>query len=690
MKSLIDSKMWKAIFLVALFLVVCLPDSALASSLQTQPVLSAKTYFHVYDQKLSAHTNSSKNPISLATLSPTGLSPTQIRKAYNLPSTGGVGTIAIIDAYDCPTAQNDFVSFSTQFGLPTTNFEIHKMASNIAVDATWALETSLDVQWAHAIAPNAKILLVEAQSNSLSDLFAAVSYATNRSDVVAVSMSWGTSEFSGENTYDSYFNNSNGIVFFASSGDSGAGVIYPSTSPNVVAVGGTRLTLNLDGSVASETGWSGSGGGVSAYETQPQYQLNYTIQGANGKRAVPDVSYNADPASGFSVYDTTAYQGQSGWFQLGGTSAGAPQWAAIHSLGLSTSNVNFYHDAKTNPSLFFRDVISGSNGAYSAQVGYDFVTGLGSPLTWNYASGGGIDFSISALPGVLTLKKGDVGTSKLALTSLNGFSGAVSLSVTSPDGWVTSLNSSSSVLAVEGSNSSSVSVTVPQNAKAGRYNFTVTGTSGNLQHDVYLIANVQTVPSAPSSLTTTINSQVSLDWTAPTDNGGLPITVYTIYRGVASEAKTKIASVPSNILHYDDLSSVDGQTYTYQVTANNSIGESVPSNQATVTMQLGVLNVTANTDQPRYFDWSYIYANVTVKDGISGVPLQGALVNVTVSDPYGRIVWSNTGVTDNSGKIQFLYKLVFDAQMGTYVVNASASLNGYLAQSGQTTFFSLG
>ena len=348
---------------------------------------SASTWFHLYSP-----VGKSPEGATLASAGPTGLTPTQIRKAYNLPASGGFGTIAIIDAYDCPTVESDFVTFSQQFGLPTTNFEKHKMTPNIAVDAGWALEISLDVQWAHAIAPNAKILLVEARSASVADLLAAVNYARNRADVVAVSMSWGGAEFLGQSVYNSYFTSNHGVVFFASTGDSGAGVIWPSTLSNVVAVGGTTLVLNPDGTVASETGWSGSGGGLSAYETEPQYQITYNVPGANGKRAVPDVSYDANPASGFPVYDTTAYGGQTGWFQVGGTSAGTPQWAAIHSLGLSVSSNNLYQDAKWSSPTYFRDITSGSNGAYSAVPGYDLVTGLGSPITWNYTTGIGSDF----------------------------------------------------------------------------------------------------------------------------------------------------------------------------------------------------------------------------------------------------------------------------------------------------------
>jgi subtilase family serine protease len=360
--------------LIALLLAVSFSESAFAESTPFDNGKLASPMFRVRQHK---------GTTALATIGPTGFSPAQIRSAYNLPSSGGNGTIAIIAAYDCPTAQSDFVMFSQQFGLPTDNFEIHKMASNLRADASWALEISLDVQWAHAIAPNASILLVEAKSNAPDDLMAAVSYATNRPDVVSVSMSWGINEFSGQTSYDSFFNIGSGVAFFAASGDNGAGVSWPSTSPNVVAVGGTTLTFNANGSVASETAWSGSGGGVSSIEPKPAYQTAYGL-GFNS-RAVPDVAYNGNPNSGFSVYDTTPYNGQTGWFVLGGTSAGAPQWAAIHSLGLSAVNQNLYASAKWNSSAYFRDITSGSNGVYTAGLGYDLMTGVGSPITWNFA-----------------------------------------------------------------------------------------------------------------------------------------------------------------------------------------------------------------------------------------------------------------------------------------------------------------
>jgi subtilase family serine protease len=326
---------------------------------------------------------------------PVGLDPATIKSIYNLANAGaGHGTIAIVDAYDSPTAQSDLNTFSAQFGLPQCTsanpcFEKHKMTPSIRANSGWALEASLDTQWAHAIAPGAKILLVEARTASGNDLLNAVNYARNRSDVVAISMSWGGGEFSSEASYNSYFLSAYGASFFASSGDSGSGVSWPAVSPNVIGVGGTTLSLSTAKTLLSEVAWSGSGGGVSLYEPQPSYQATVDIPSSNGKRVVPDVAYNADPNSGVAVYDSTAYQGQSGWFQVGGTSAGAPQWAAIKAIGGNAYNPRLYQDAKLpNSSSFFRDIISGNNGscgvACTASSGYDMVTGLGSPVTTSF------------------------------------------------------------------------------------------------------------------------------------------------------------------------------------------------------------------------------------------------------------------------------------------------------------------
>ncbi len=349
-----------------------------------------------------------------ATVSPTGLSPAQIRHVYTFDQqtcsyTGIFGnsslcgygqTIAIVDAYDNPDAQKDLTTFSTQFGLPNCTsangcFTKVMPQGKTRSDSGWALEESLDVQWAHAVAPGAKIILVEAKSPGFSNLLSAVDYAVSKG-ANQVSMSWGGSEFSSESSYDYHFNKNN-VSFFASSGDSGSGTIYPAVSPYVIAVGGTTLNLDGSGNVSSETGWSGSGGGTSTYESEQSYQVNYGIA-SNGKRAVPDVSYDADPSTGVSVYDSFGYQGSSGWFQVGGTSAGAPQWAAlsaivngersspVSSTSHGTSTLVYGAATGTNYANNFRDIVSGNNGGFSATTGYDLVTGVGSPLSNNLIS----------------------------------------------------------------------------------------------------------------------------------------------------------------------------------------------------------------------------------------------------------------------------------------------------------------
>ena len=349
------------------------------------PSVHAAYHFSDFRARLPIHVYKSSQ------LAPSGLTPSQIKSIYHLPQSGGHGTIAIIGAYDDPTIEKDLNTFSKQFGLPecTTGnncFEKHKIASGVKSNSGWALETSLDVEWAHAIAPNAKILLVEAVTPSGGNLLKAIDYATSRSDVVAISMSWGGSEFAEETSLDSHFQ-SNRAVFFASSGDNGAGASWPAASVNVIAVGGTSLILNKDGSLKSESAWSGSGGGISVYESQPDYQTSYNIPKSKGKRAIPDVAYNADPKSGFPVYKSASTRGV--WYVVGGTSAGAPQWAAIQSLGLSVSSQKIYQDkASDSHAAYFRDIVSGANGACSyyceARKRYDYVTGLGSPLTVNF------------------------------------------------------------------------------------------------------------------------------------------------------------------------------------------------------------------------------------------------------------------------------------------------------------------
>jgi kumamolisin len=318
---------------------------------------------------------------------PPGKSPAQIRQAYVLPSTGGAGTIAIVDAFHYATALNDFNTFSTQFGLPTQSGNSATNPNNSVfrvvyasgfqpqVNCGWGQEAALDIEWAHAMAPGAKIVLVEAASNSFNDLFNAVLFAEGLPNVVQISMSWGGGEFSGESDYDTSVFGGN-VTYFAASGDTGGKTIYPGVSPNVVSAGGTSLTL-ANGQW-TETGWSGSGGGPATFESRPTFQNNISsIVGS--QRGVPDFSFDADPNTGVAVYDSTRCQGLQGWMVFGGTSVSSPALAGIVNLAQSNKGpgeLGFVYDNISTSN--FNDVVGGSAGSFTAVGGWDFVTGIGS------------------------------------------------------------------------------------------------------------------------------------------------------------------------------------------------------------------------------------------------------------------------------------------------------------------------
>jgi kumamolisin len=321
-------------------------------------------------------------------------------------ATGGSQTIAIVDAFDYPQAAADLAFFSQQFGLPFNPSKFHVVYAQGAQppeDPTggWEFEESIDTQYSHAMAPNATIYLVEANSNSGSDLYPAILIASN---LVAcghtttcpagskgqgqVSISWGGSEFSEEAQLDSFFTTPN-VVYVASSGDA-PGVSYPCASPNVLCAGGTTDSRSLEtGNLIAQIGWSDAGGGLSAYEPIPKYQaqnpfIAHQLQGARG---VPDVSAIANPDTGVWVWSTFPIGG-TGWFSAGGTSVAAPVLAGILN---STGNFAVSTSAELtklygNSLLFldggFTDITYGACNVYAssfAQVGWDQCTGLGTP-----------------------------------------------------------------------------------------------------------------------------------------------------------------------------------------------------------------------------------------------------------------------------------------------------------------------
>jgi hypothetical protein len=317
-------------------------------------------------------------------------------------ASGGSQAIAIVDAFHNQTAEADLKTFSDQFGLPKAKLQVVFCSSTKCgvgtpppTDQGWAFEIALDIQWAHAMAPKAKIILVEANSNSFNDLLLAEDKAA---ELVAaagggqVSNSWGGSEFSGQTSFDGHFVK-RGVVFFASTGDHKGGttnpdVEYPSTSPNVIGVGGTTIVRNKDHIFKTESAWIDGGGGLSAVYDRPGFQK--VIKNLVGNtRGVPDVSWNADPASGAVVFCSAGTCGsQGGFFVVGGTSLAAPAIAAM------TNNAGHFRpsgDAQ-HTALYdglggkrFEDTHKGKcgngpNGAFvHAVTGWDRCTGIGTP-----------------------------------------------------------------------------------------------------------------------------------------------------------------------------------------------------------------------------------------------------------------------------------------------------------------------
>jgi subtilase family serine protease len=341
----------------------------------------------------------------------TGYTPAQIETAYGfnqisfdggtVAGSGQGQTIALIETYNDSTLVQDLDNFDAAYGLqnPGSTWSLSVVGENGGAPPTTSstgsatLETALDLEWAHAIAPQANILVVEASSAYDSDLDAAVQYAASATGVSTVSISYVRQEESSvdlsENSVFTTPANHQGVTFVAASGDDEI-VTYPSASPNVLGVGGTTLTLNADNSYNSETVWNDSygatGGGHSKYELEPAYQAFEGII----YRTTPDVAFDADPATGFDIYAN----GVDSPEVVGGTSAGAPAWAALLAIadqgrvlnGLGTldgpsQTLPMLYDLLGTPlySQAFNDVTVGDNGRVSAGPGYDRVTGLGTP-----------------------------------------------------------------------------------------------------------------------------------------------------------------------------------------------------------------------------------------------------------------------------------------------------------------------
>ncbi|HEV7679041.1 MAG TPA: Ig-like domain-containing protein [Candidatus Dormibacteraeota bacterium] len=364
-------------------------------------VSPGSAFCHAHKRTDAAAT--SKRPAPNGTVSPNvvgnngAYDPAFLRSAYNLSSSGGTGlTVAVVDAYDDPNAEADLAQYRSHFGLPactTASGCFKKVNQNggttpPAADYGWAQEISLDLDMVSAICPNCKILLVEASSNSLTDLGTAVNRAVTMG-AMAVSNSYGGTEYSGETVDSATYYNHPGVAITVSSGDSGYGVQFPAASHYVTSVGGTTLNQATHTGTrnATETAWSGAGSGCSGYESKPSWQTD----GGCGRRTVSDVSAVADPNTGVWVYDT---YGDPGFEVFGGTSVAAPIVAGVYALAGTPGSSDTPASYPYGHAASLNDITSGSNGSCggtylcTAVAGYDGPTGLGTPNTLTAFAGG--------------------------------------------------------------------------------------------------------------------------------------------------------------------------------------------------------------------------------------------------------------------------------------------------------------
>lgn len=539
--------------------------------------------------------------------------------SYSAPS-GGTHVIAIVDAYDYPTAASDFQTFSDKFGLPSGNecgangnspcfTKVLATNSKIRSNCSWAQEEALDIEWAHAMAPYAQIILVEAASNSNTNLMDAVQVATNlvaQAGGGEVSMSWGSSESSTQSTYDGYFIGK-GVTYVASSGDTGGKVIWPSTSPNVVSAGGTTVNRSSSGAFTGETTWSDAGGGPSKYEFWPSYQSDISTLATllQGFRGTPDLSFDANPSTGVSVYDSTSCQGYSGWMVFGGTSVAAPSLSGIFNLsgnfsGNNSIQTNLYqnyssvsnggNDTYTTP---FYDVTFGTAGTYSASKDWDYATGIGSDRGLTGMTGSTSSVTVSSLS-----------LSSASVVGGNPISGTVKLSAAAPSGGavVTLTSSDTSVVTVPSS------VTVAAGSTTGP-SFTIN--------------------------TSAVSSSTPVTITASYDGSSANATLTV--NAASSGGSFTISAVPSN--GSGVVSRNSSITYSVTVTATsgftgavNLTVSGVPPQSSAIFTPTGSVNLSGSTSQS---------TGLAVTTG-KHTPTKTYTLTITGTDSSGSIIQSTT------------------------------------------------
>ncbi|HEV3416751.1 MAG TPA: fibronectin type III domain-containing protein [Pirellulales bacterium] len=622
-----------------------------------------------------------------------GYTPAQIRTAYGFNSLSSFGstpadgrgqTIAIIDAYNDPNIAANLATFDQAYGIAAPpSLKIVNQSGGTSLPGTdpqqgWEGETALDVEWAHAVAPGANILLVEANSASDSDLFAAVNYARNAAGVSVISMSWGSDDNASFASYDQNLSNTylvtpsghQGITFVASSGDDGR-PNFPSESPNVLAIGGTDLYLTSGGAITNETAWSGGGSGVS--------------QEFPGRK-VPDVAYNA--GVGIAVYDT--FGPDHGWVSIGGTSAGSPQWSALVAIadeGRALAGLGTLNGAtQTLAAIYaasasdFHAITQGSaqtgRGSPVANLLIPFLASYGSSGT---TGGGGTTVTAPAAPTNFTAQA--ISTTQVSL-SWSASTGATGYSVYE-------LESGQAVL-ISSLGSGATSLTVGSLAAGTTYSFEVAASnSAGSNATGWVQATTQTpaaTVTAPTGVhaTATSSTVAQVSWNSVAGATGYVVFEWNGFTGV------QVASLGSGTTSVSVSGQSPGATEYFYVSAYNATS-SASSGWASVVMPAAAAvsaptNVVASATSTTTGTVSW-----TASAGATGYAIY--YWNGSRSVMLGTVSGSATSVSItgmNPGSTYYFYVAAYNStssaasgwvSLTSPAANSAAALDAFFAQS---------